>query len=291
MKRQIIVKLFLLLCVFLTGTGSAWADGDPTTTVWVKRAFKNIKDSDIVILVDTVLSKAMANNPRSGSSPGAVSVTLNEDLNRFTADTDLTNAQWKVTITGTDGNRTIKFTKYPKEKEENADSLLCAVENVDLRVDTETNNIEANNTETNNTEANNTETSKSTNVFDFYYTENGYLRITLKDNETTNKDWFVACTSQVISSSWELKENESEATKIAFFVLSEKPDISLTFPYRNYEADYNNGSGTFNAPTATANPVEDITYFSSNEDVAEVNASTGSVTLKKRGTAKITAFF
>lgn len=68
-----------------------------------------------------------------------------------------------------------------------------------------------------------------------------------------------------------------------------KQDVTLSFPETTYEATM---GSEFTAPTASAEPtVTGITYSSSNEGVATVDAETGAVTLVAAGTTTITATF
>ena len=71
---------------------------------------------------------------------------------------------------------------------------------------------------------------------------------------------------------------------------SELTDRNLSFgATTSFDAEV---GGTFSAPTltgATEGATEGVTYTSSNVDVASVNASTGAVTIKGMGYAKITA--
>lgn len=77
-----------------------------------------------------------------------------------------------------------------------------------------------------------------------------------------------------------------------YYQTAGKTDVELSFPEASYQADIAEGTSSFSAPTATANPaVTGITYSSSNTAVATVNETTGAVTLVKRGTTTITATF
>ena len=84
--------------------------------------------------------------------------------------------------------------------------------------------------------------------------------------------------------------HNAQITYVKYYKKSaDKTDITLSFPKDSYTADINDG---FEAPTASATPtVPGITYTSGTPTVAEVNASTGAVTLKKKGTTVIKASF
>lgn len=72
---------------------------------------------------------------------------------------------------------------------------------------------------------------------------------------------------------------------------SNKQNSSLTFATTSGSADINDGT-SFTLPTLTKTPANaTVTYESSNTNVAEVNANTGAVTMKKSGTVEITASF
>lgn len=69
-------------------------------------------------------------------------------------------------------------------------------------------------------------------------------------------------------------------------------NASLSFPLDNYSADISQGANSFTAPALTVDPAEaasDVTYSSSNTNVATVDASSGAVTLVGAGKTIITA--
>ena len=106
-----------------------------------------------------------------------------------------------------------------------------------------------------------------------------------------------------ISNNWRTKtaiDDQIKGTVTAIFRKSDpsKNDVVLSFLNANSEEDYNyetdlkNGAGNFTAPTLTGLPAGGkVTYFSTNERVAKVNASTGAITLVRRGTTDITAVY
>ena len=68
--------------------------------------------------------------------------------------------------------------------------------------------------------------------------------------------------------------------------------VSLSFPADNYLADISGGENSFAAPTLTVDPAaaaSEVTYSSSNTNVATVDASTGEITLVAAGKTTITA--
>ena len=67
---------------------------------------------------------------------------------------------------------------------------------------------------------------------------------------------------------------------------------TLLFPDDNYSADISKGASSFTAPTLTVDPVaaaSEVTYSSSNTNVATVDASSGAITLVGAGKTTITA--
>ncbi len=70
-----------------------------------------------------------------------------------------------------------------------------------------------------------------------------------------------------------------------------RAESSLTFATTSGSADINDGT-SFTLPTLTKTPANaTVTYESSNTNVAEVNANTGAVNMKKKGKTEITASF
>lgn len=70
-----------------------------------------------------------------------------------------------------------------------------------------------------------------------------------------------------------------------------KQEATLEFAQSSGSADIANGT-SFTLPKLTKNPTSlEVAYSSSNENVAEINATTGAVTLKGIGTTTITASF
>lgn len=68
--------------------------------------------------------------------------------------------------------------------------------------------------------------------------------------------------------------------------------VTLSFPADNYLADISGGENSFAAPTLTVDPAaaaSEVTYSSSNTNVATVDASTGEITLVAAGKTTITA--
>ena len=69
-------------------------------------------------------------------------------------------------------------------------------------------------------------------------------------------------------------------------------EVSLSFPAENYSADISQGANSFDAPALTVNPADaasEVTYTSSNTNVATVDASSGEITLVAAGKTTITA--
>lgn len=75
----------------------------------------------------------------------------------------------------------------------------------------------------------------------------------------------------------------------SYVLVVSKADVELSFEQEAYSATLEEG---FDAPSVTAFPEElDVTYSSSNTDVATVDASTGDITLLAEGQTTITASF
>ena len=111
MKMRTLMKGLLLLCVLMTGLGSATAQ---TYTKW-----KQVQDpttlttDDVVVIVDLTTANAMCNNPEyegentvSKAAPPAAKVTVKEEQDRITSEVADT-IQW--TADRTDGKYVFKF--------------------------------------------------------------------------------------------------------------------------------------------------------------------------------------
>ena len=247
----------MLLCTLILGTGSVYADD----AKWVKRDISKIQTGDIVVIADLNAGVAMTNNPAEDKSPNAPAIQLNEDKDRITGEVADT-VKWKVTVKETDAGNKYVFEKY-NEKE-----TYLNITDGNLRVSAVTARYS----------------------FDL---QSVLLHLAAGSNE-----YYVGIktSNNIINTSteWNVKTEDNiteiRDTRMAFFVLSTKPDITLSFPYKNYEADYADGVESFTAPALTVDPSKTITYSSSDEKVATVDAD-GKVTLKKRGNVRITASF
>lgn len=247
----------MLLCTLILGTGSVYADD----AKWVKRDISKIQTDDIVVIADLNAGVAMTNNPAEDKSPNAPAIQLNEDKDRITGEVADT-VKWKVTVKETDAGNKYVFEKY------NEDGTYLNITDGNLRVSAVTARYS----------------------FDL---QSVLLHLAAGSNE-----YYVGVktSNNIINTSteWNVKTEDNiteiRDTRMAFFVLSTKPDITLSFPYKNYEADYADGAESFTAPALTVDPSKTITYSSSDEKVATVDAD-GKVTLKKRGNVRITASF
>lgn len=247
----------MLLCTLILGTGSVYADD----AKWVKRDISKIQTGDIVVIADLNAGVAMTNNPAEDKSPNAPAIQLNEDKDRITGEVADT-VKWKVTVKETDAGNKYVFEKY------NVEGTYLNITDGNLRVSAVTARYS----------------------FDL---QSVLLHLAAGSNE-----YYVGIktSNNIINTSteWNVKTEDNiteiRDTRMAFFVLSTKPDITLSFPYKNYEADYADGAESFMAPALTVDPSKTITYSSSDEKVATVDAD-GKVTLKKRGNVRITASF
>lgn len=274
-----LMKGLLLLCVLMTGLGSATAQ---TYTKW-----KQVQDpttlttDDVVVIVDLTTANAMCNNPEyegentvSKAAPPAAKVTVKEEQDRITSEVADT-IQW--TADRTDGKYVFKFlneenkTRYLFDSDQNLRVGFVSEDNAAKR------------------------------KFDI---EMGLLHRRIQTDEEVYKDYRIGLKvasgiqAMMSGSTWELEADADDgsistdiaATKMAFFkkVETTLPDPTVHFPGHDYEADLN---GSFTAPVATVDEAGAgaITYWSSNENVATVDKNTGVVTLKKRGTVRIYA--
>lgn len=104
----------------------------------------------------------------------------------------------------------------------------------------------------------------------------------LKKGETTITVWLAENDFYEGGTGW----NDPKGTYTLTVV--DPGTTTLQFPEKEYRVAVN---GTFTAPQLTNPDNVPVTYSSSNTEVAEVNASTGAVTLHKAGTVVITAAF
>ena len=83
------------------------------------------------------------------------------------------------------------------------------------------------------------------------------------------------------------RDESDQGKKLHLYTLGHKEKQTLVFSQTSVTYDFDAG-GDFPEPTLSGN-MTDVTYSSSDESVAEVNPSTGEVTIKKAGYAEITA--
>ena len=85
------------------------------------------------------------------------------------------------------------------------------------------------------------------------------------------------------------QEGQYSSAEAKFTVtVTEKTPVTLSFEQESYTAKLGE---TFETPTLTKSAEVDVTYSSSNTEVAEVNETTGAINHKKQGTTTITASF
>ena len=290
MKLLYFKKTYLLLCLFMAGMGSVWAQ----ETVYTK--WKQVQDpailatGDVVVIVDLTSKNAMKNNPEyeegntvSKAVPPALKVTLKEELDRITSDVG-------DTIVWTADRTDSKYAFKSLYDQNNGNTRYLFNSDQNLRVGYVSSN------------------DAWKRKFDL---DNGLLFMgNIEVDENQYKDYHIGLkvasglAAMMSGSTWELMADsvdandpsvtyvnkEIAATKTAFFkkVETTLPDPTLHFPGHDYEADIN---GSFTAPVAVVD--EDasatITYWSGNENMAMVDATTGAVTVKKRGTVRIYA--
>lgn len=242
----------------------------------------NLATGDTTVIVDLASSNAMKNNPAyeegntvSKEAPSAMKVTLKEEMDRLTCEIGDTLI-WKAARSG--GNYQFYITN-----DEGSQRFLFNSDQA-LRVGFVDDDY------------------PSKRIFDI---NKDLLHQRVKTDANKYTDYHVGfkkatgIQSFMGGSTWDLGAQTDDgkvnadiaATKMAFFkkVRTDKPDPTLRFPGHDYEADVQK-PGDFVSPTATVEEgVGTITYWSGNTDLATVNATTGAVTLKKRGTVRIYA--
>ncbi len=269
--RKKLLRTMLLVFALLAGSGSTWA---ASGEVWIKTLPKDLKSGDQVVIVDLTKKLALANNPEEGSAPQAASIKLNDRLDRIAEETVGDTVKWTVTITGSGDNRKYQF-KTGKNY------LTVINKDNGLRVGG----------------------SDGVNTFNTIQDE-GNKRAQFLYTVVNDTNRVVGMYSMMsISNNWRTKmsiDDQIKGTVTAFFRKSDssKNDVVLSFVNTNGEEDYNyetdlkNGADNFVAPTLTGLPSgAKATYFSTNERVAKVDASTGKITLVRRGTTDITVVY
>ena len=269
MKKNLL-KPMLLAFALLAGAVSAWADGGE---VWIKTLPKDLQNNDQVVIVDLTKKLAVINNPDEGSAPPAASIKLNDRLDRIAEDAVGDTVKWTVEVQGSGDNRTYKFKTGKKYL-----TVINKDNGLSVGGDGE--------------KSFKTVQDDGNKRAQFFYT-------VVKD--TTRIMGMYSMMS--ISNNWRTKmsiDDQIKGTVTAIFRKSDptKNDVVLSFLNGNGEEDYNyetdlkNGANNFVAPTLTGLPSgATAQYFSTNEKVAKVDASTGKITLLRRGTTDITVVY
>ena len=260
----------LLASALMAGAGSAFADSE----VWVRVLPNDLKSADKVVIVDLTTKVAMGNDPDEGNPPYSVTVKLNDRNDRITDEALGDTVQWTVETQGSDNDRKLKFAA--------ADGKYLNLINDDngLRVGAD-----------------------GVNAFNFIVDE-GNKRSTFLHAVVNDTSRVVGLYSMFgFSNNWRTKtsiDDQIKSTVTAFFRKSDpgKNDVILTFKNANgeenynYEADLANGANSFAAPTLEGAPKGAvINYYSSNDKVADVDITSGAITLKRRGTTDITVVY
>lgn len=268
MEKSNLLKSILLLFVLTMGVATVGAD---TKVKWVKTAPADLQAGDVVAIVDSTSSTAIANDPKEGKAPSGKSVTLNENKDQIdTSSSELAaNLQWTVAIPE-EGKFQFKKddTNYLFAKPNNSetDSLLVGVPGDGEVKDFQLVQDEANN-------------------------QADFLFAKMSDE----KGYYIGMVNRYISKTWSARpsiDKDISSTVVVFFkkIESDKKDVKITFEKENYEFDLD-GNETFVSPIATTDPEgKTLTYSSNNTFVASVTAD-GVVTINARGTATITASF
>ena len=130
MRKQTLLKSWLLLFAIIAGVGNVWAED-----TWVKTAPADLQTGDVVVIVDQTTSKAMSNSSlNSKGAPNAIAVNLSSDKSTITF--TATGLEWEVTVNVTGDSKTFNF-GVPE-----TDNYLYAVkDNNGLRVGTGETNV------------------------------------------------------------------------------------------------------------------------------------------------------
>jgi hypothetical protein len=130
MRKQTLLKSWLLLFALIAGSMSVWAED-----TWVKTAPADLQTGDVVVIVDQTTSKAMSNSSlNSKGAPNAIAVNLSSDKSTITF--TATGLEWEVTVNVTGDSKTFNF-GVPE-----TDNYLYAVkDNNGLRVGTGETNV------------------------------------------------------------------------------------------------------------------------------------------------------
>lgn len=283
MKMRILMKALLLLCTLMAGLESATAQ--TTFTKWKQVQYPtNLQTGDEVVIVDLTTSSAMRNNLKydegktvSNEAPSTAKVTLKEEQDRIVsecADTIVWTAEHE-------GN----LYRFKFLNEENKTRYLFDSDQA-LRVGF----------------VSESDASKSK----FEIDDKGLLYKEIEKEENEFKNYHVGLKvangfmAMMGGNTWDLVADTDDgnissdiaATKMAFFkkVVTTLPDPTLSFPKHDYEADVHQPTD-FESPVATVAEAGagTITYYSGNTELAEVDETTGAVTVKKRGTVRIYA--
>ena len=248
------------------GVGSARAE----STKWIKTAPANLAAGDVVVIVDVTKAVAIANNPGSDKAPSATAVTLSDNKDQITGDVANT-LEWVLEAAG-EGKCCFKTGDnylFVKGGASNDDGLRVGVP-----ADGDQKAFEL--------------------TTDEAHDNADFLAVVMSESENR----YVGVKNQYISNSWKTPtaiNDDIKDTRIAFFkkVVSNKQNAGISWEGTvdgNANIDLKAASPVF--PTlANPNSLTGITYSSSNTWVAAIDAESGAITLKKRGTVTITASF
>lgn len=279
-----LMKILLLLCTLMAGLESATAQTMFTKWKQVQDP-STIQTEDEMVIVDLTTSNAMRNNLKydegntvSNESPSSTKVTLKEELDRIVSECGDTIV-WTAVHDGS-------LYQFKFLNEESKTRYLFDSDQA-LRVGFVS------------------EDYASKRKFDFDI-DKGLLHKNIQTDEDVYKDYHIGIKvasgiqAMMGGNTWELMADTEEGdintsiagTKMVFFkkVVTSLPDPTLYFPKHDYEADVQHPND-FASPVAIVDEegAGSITYYSSNTELAEVNATTGAVTVKKRGTVRIYA--
>lgn len=271
MKKILLLKTMLLAFALMASLGSAKADGGE---VWIKTLPADLKTGDKVVLVDVATKNAIGNDPDEDETTYPASIKLNDRKDRIDEEAVGDSVKWTVTVLGSGDERQYKF--------EAGQGKFLNVINDDKGLFVGADGVNAFSV-----------------TWDPAHKRAPFLYAIV--NDTTRIVGMYSMFSMM--NSWRVKteiDDQIKGTEMVFFRQSDpgKNDVMLSFVNAdfeedfNYEADLKNGADSFTAPILTGAPAgADVTYMSTNEHVATVDASTGVITLHRRGTTDINVVY
>ena len=253
-KKTLLNGLFLLLCMIAGGVNSAWAEEVVYSTC---------------LFGSTYNSKGVSNYTTSWS-------TTNGDFTWNIVNANNNNSGWTYIRFGSKNNASIGSIAT-------ADPYEVAITKVVVTID--------NLAETNKTNVNSIKLYTSDN--------NDYSNPIIYDIDKASGTQTVNLSSPAVNLYYKVvfdcKQSSNgiiQVSKVEYYYNTgddSKESVTLSFPASAYTADIHDGADSFKAPELTKSEDVDVTYTSSDEKVAKVDATSGKVTLAGVGTTTIKA--